>query len=308
MAKKQTALVIGGSGFLGGHIADELHRQGYAVTIFDRSAPTFEHPGYAFIQGSLTDPEAVHAAVAGMDYVYHFAGVADIGEAAANPVLTAQVNVMGTIYVLEACRAHGVKRLMYASTIYVYSAHGSFYKVSKQSTELFIENYFQEYGLRYTVLRYGSLYGRRSNHFNFIGKSVEQALTKGKIKRRGNGEEVRDYINVLDAARSSVALLKSEQPTEYVMLTGHQTYRVKDILAMIQEMFGANLELEYTDDRDAGHYMITPYAFRPKVARKYVLDYYHDLGQGILDVIYETHERLVQEGVPLVNAELPKSN
>ena len=292
-----TALVIGGSGFLGGHVADALHAQGYAVTIFDRRPPAFAHPGYGFIEGSLTDRGVVEKAVTGMDYVYHFAGIADIGEAAEDAVLTAEVNVMGTLYVLEACRKYAVKRLMYASTIYVYSAYGSFYRVSKQSTELFIDNYHKEYGLRYTVLRYGSLYGRRANDFNFIGKSIEQALTTGKIRRRGNGEEVRDYINVLDAARASVELLESDQPTEYVMLTGHQTFRVKDILAMIQEMFGAELEVEYTDDRDAGHYMITPYAFRPQVARKYVLDYYHDLGQGILDCIYEAHDRLATEGV-----------
>ena len=294
-----TALVIGGAGFLGGHVADALHEHGYRVTIFDRRPPAFAHPGYAYIAGSLTDREAVAKAVAGQDYVYHFAGIADIGEAAEDAVLTAEVNVMGTLYVLEACRRHGVKRLMYASTIYVYSAYGSFYRVSKQSTELFIDNYHKEYGLRYTVLRYGSLYGRRANAFNFIGKSIEQALTTGKIRRRGNGEEVRDYINVLDAARASVELLDSPRPTEYVMLTGQQTYRVKDILAMIQEMFGQELAVEYTDDRDAGHYMITPYAFRPQVARKYVLDYYHDLGQGILDCIYETHAALTAQGVPL---------
>ena len=297
--KKQSALVIGGAGFLGGHVADALHARGYAVTIFDRAAPRFEHPGYAFVAGSITDAETVDRAVAGMDYVYHFAGIADIGEAAADPVLTAEVNVMGTLNVLEACRKHAIKRLMYASTIYVYSAHGSFYRVSKQATELFIDNYHQEYGLSYTVLRYGSLYGRRANHFNFIGKSIQQALVDGKIQRRGNGEEVRDYINVLDAARASVELLRSEQATEFVMLTGHQTFRVKDILAMIREMLGAEVEVEFTDDRDAGHYMITPYAFRPKVARKYVLDYYHDLGQGILDCIYEAHDRLRADGVTI---------
>ena len=117
---------------------------------------------------------------------------------------------MGTMYILEACRAFNIKRFIYSSTIYVYTAHGSFYRSTKQACELLIDNYRQEYGLDFTVLRYGSLYGKRANHFNFIHNSIKQALIEGKITRKGDGTEKRAYINIIDAAKATVKALDEE--------------------------------------------------------------------------------------------------
>ena len=73
------------------------------------------------------------------------------------------------------------------------------YRSSKQSCELPLENYQKEFNLNFTILRYGSLYGSRANDFNFIRNSIRQALLEGIIVRNGNGEEIRDYINIVDA-------------------------------------------------------------------------------------------------------------
>lgn len=290
------AIVFGGSGFLGSHVADELDKADIEVTLFDIAPSRFLKEHYKMVVGSTSDKELVSDSIKGMDYVYHFSGIAGIADADVDPLATVEANFSSTLYILDACVKHKVRRLMYASTVYVYSEHGSFYRCSKQASEIFIENYHRVYGLSYTIMRYGSLYGKRSNHFNFIGNVIRQAILNKRIKRNGDGNEIRDYIQVQDAARMSVELLKVEKSNDHVILTGNQTMKVKDVLNMIKEIFGNEIEIEYLAGDNAGHYMITPYAFKPIVARKYTSDYYHDLGQGILDCIYEVHEQLLESG------------
>lgn len=292
-------IVFGGSGFLGSHVADQLTSQGYEVVIFDRIASPYLQKSQEMIIGNIMDREMVRSAISGADYVYHFAAIADISEAREFPIEAANFNIMGTMYILDACREYKVKRFIYSSTIYVYSDHGSFYRSTKQSCELFIENYQKEYQLDFTVLRYGSLYGPRANHFNFINNVIRQALLKKTIIRHGDGSEVRDYINVIDAAKSSVDVLSEEYRNSYIMITGPQTMKVKEILEMIKEMLNGEISIEYQLGQFSGHYQITPYSFKPKVALKLIPKNYHDLGQGILDCIYENYQLLKVEGLEM---------
>lgn len=290
------AVVFGGSGFLGSHVADELHSQGYEITIFDINPSPYLKKEFNMVVGNTSDKHLVSQTISGMDYVFQYSGIAGMKDADEEPIATAEANITSTLYILDACVRHNVKRFMYASTVYVYSAHGSFYRCSKQAAELFIKNYLAVYGLRYTILRYGSLYGKRANHFNFIRNIIRQAFLEKKMTREGNGDEIRDYIHVIDAARATVELLKSNKSADYVMLTGNRPIRVKDLLYMIKEILSDEVDIEFSDGVLEGHYQITPYSFKPDIARKYVLDHYHDLGQGILDCIYDVYEELLSDG------------
>lgn len=292
----QKVLVFGGSGFLGSHVADELTNRGYAVSIFDRQVSAFINIKQQMIVGDILDRNSVRNAVQHADIVFHFAAMADIQEARDYPVEAASFNIMGTMYILDACREFEVGRFVYSSTIYVYSDHGSFYRSSKQACELFIENYHKEYNLDFTILRYGSLYGARANNFNFIRNCIREALLEGKIIRKGDGEEIRDYINILDAAKASVDALDEHYRNGYLMITGSQTMKVKELLAMIREIMNEEVEVIYDNDKMSGHYKITPYSFKPKVAMKMSPKNFHDLGQGILDTIYEIYQELLSEG------------
>ena len=169
--------------------------------------------------------------------------------------------------------------------------------IRDRACELFIENYYKEYNVDFTILRYGSLYGKRANNFNFIKNSIRQALLEGKIVRNGDGEEIRDYVNILDAARLSVDALEQEYRNSFLMITGPQTMKVKELLLMIKEIMGDDIELVFTNDKMAGHYKITPYSFKPKVALKLMPKDFHDLGQGVLDSIYEIYQDLLDEGL-----------
>ena len=150
-------VVFGGSGFLGSHTADVLTEKGYDVVIYDISQSKYLKPSQRMIVGNILDEEKVRMSVEGADVVYNFAGIADIGEAVNKPVETVKYNILGNTIILDAAKEADVKRFVYASTIYVYSESGSFYRCSKNACELYLETYQKQYGLDYTVLRYGNL-------------------------------------------------------------------------------------------------------------------------------------------------------
>ena len=285
-------LVIGGSGFLGSHVADELTEKGHEVTIFDNIESKYINNKQKIVIGDITNFERLNSVIGNNQIVYHFAGIAGIQDASDNPIETVKNNILGTTYILESCKNNKIKRFVFASSIYVYSDLGSFYRTSKQSCELLIENYNKIYDLNFTILRYGALYGRRANDFNFIGSAIKQALLTKKIIREGTGEGLRDYIHVNDAAVASVNILDERYIDTYIMVSGNQIVRVKDILNMINEMLNQEIEIVYTKPEDEDHYEITPYTFRPRLAKKISLNEYHELGQGILDCIFDTYKHI----------------
>ena len=285
------AIVFGGSGFVGSHVVDALGAAGHEVTVFDL-VPGEERDGRAYVAGDVTDAAAVRDAIAGHDVVYNFAGLADIDECRDRPTDTARINVVGNAHVLEGCRAAGVKRYLFASTIYVASESGSFYRVSKQACELYVEEYRREYGLPFTILRYGTLYGRRATETNSVHRYLRQALVERRIEAEATGNELREYIHVEDAARLSVEVLADEFEGEQVVLTGHQPMRFRDLLELIREIVGDDVEIDLRPPADeaSAHYRITPYNFRPKLPRKLVSTHYTDLGQGLIDCLQELHD------------------
>lgn len=287
------ACVIGGSGFLGSHVCDQLTDAGYAVTILDRIASPWQRDMQRMITGDVLDAGALDEAVAGCEAVYNFAAIADIDEALTRPVETVRVNVLGNVLALEACRAHRVRRYVHASTVYVHSREGGFYRCSKFAAEQYVEEYSRTYGQDYTVLRYGSLYGPRSDDHNGLRRTVKRALETGRLSYEGSVEAMRQYIHVEDAARASVAALGDEFRNQHVVLTGQEPMRVLDLLKMLSEMLGLPQEVEFIDTDRPGHYVRTPYAYQPRLGRKYVPPMHVDLGQGLLELIHDIQKELV---------------
>ncbi len=285
-------IIFGGSGFLGSHVADALSDVGYEVIIYDIKSSPYLRKSQKMIVGDILDQPKVEKVVRDCDIVYNFAGIADIDEAIKRPLDSVRVNILGNSIILEACRKTNIKRFVFASSLYVYSKTGSFYRSTKQACELLIENYHEEFGILYTILRYGSLYGPRSDERSFIYRIIKQALTEGKISRQGDGEELREYIHVLDAAKGSVEILSEEFVNQHVILTGNQQMRIKDLLFMIKEMLDNKIEIEFLPPDKHSHYEITPYSFAPKVGKRLTYKTYLDLSQGILDNIYDLYKKI----------------
>lgn len=277
--------VVGGSGFLGSHVADQLSAAGHSVRIYDRIESVWKRPDQEMLVGDLLDVERLNDAIAGSDVVYNFAAVADLERALNQAVETVRVNILGNVQALEACRSSGVKRFVYASSVYVYSREGGFYRCSKQASEHYVEEYQRVFGLDYTILRYGSLYGPRSDDSNGLRRIVRGALETGRVRYEGSPEALREYIHVEDAARASVAVLGDDFRNQSVVLTGPESMRVLDLMKMLAEILGLPDSVEFVEGDYAGHYVRTPYAYQPKLGRKYVSPVHVDLGQGLLQLI-----------------------
>jgi len=295
------AIIFGGSGFLGSHVADALLEAGHTVTIFDIKPAPYRHERQTFIQGNILDATAVRSAMADQEAVYNFAGLADLDEAQAQPVETTRTNVLGNTTLLDEAVRAGVRRYIFASTLYVSGHAGGFYRASKQACELYVEEYQRWFGMDFTILRYGTVYGRRTNERNSIHRYLKQALLNRCIEAQGTGNELREYVHVTDVARASVEILSDNFKNEQVVLTGHHPMRFRDLLDMVREIVGSDVQVklkpvdpELEASGKSPHYSITPYSFRPKMPKKLVGHHYVDLGAGLKDCLTEIHDQAAQ--------------
>ena len=283
------AIVFGGAGFIGSHLADALTEAGHEVTIFDLLKSPYENPKQKTIIGDIQDQGQVFAALQKADVVYNLAGITDLDNSGTRPIETVRQNILGNTIILDACARAKIKRYIYASTIYVYSEKGGFYRCSKQACEAYIEEFQRKFGLEFTILRYGTLYGPRADEKNSIYRYLKQALTEKKITVFGSGFERREYIHVRDAARLSVDILDPKFANLHVTLTGHRSIYFKDILNVIVEILGNKVEIVYKENPDilGDHYEMTPYSYSPKVGYKLTSNLFTDLGQGLIEVMTE---------------------
>jgi UDP-glucose 4-epimerase len=150
-----------------------------------------------------------------------------------------------------------------------------------------VEEYQRTYGLDYTILRYGSIYGPRSDEHNGLFRVIKKALEDRVVSYNGHPDSIREYIHVDDVSRASVHVLNKEFANENVVLTGQESMRVHDILHMLAEIMGIPDKVEFVNSCYEGHYIRTPYSYQPKIGRKYVSSFHVDLGQGLLQMLDE---------------------
>ena len=291
-------LVFGGAGFLGSYVVDELITRMHDVTIYDLKTSLYTNVNATIIFGDIMDVEAVKAAIKGHDAVYNFAGLADLNDSIDKPVETVTLNVIGNLNILEAARLAGVKRYLYASSVYVFSQKGAFYGASKKSSELIVEQYGEQYDIDYTIVRYGSVYGERANSNNRIYRILREALTEHKITFKGNGLEEREYVHGRDAGKLSVDVLEDNKYcNQNVILTGIERFRYSDLLGFVKEMLNNEVSVEMLDQDYEGHYTLTPYSFSPSIGVKLVNNPSVDFGQGLLQCINHVFNELQEEGL-----------
>jgi len=270
-------IVFGGKGFLGSHVVDELRARGHEVKTYD------------LVDGQdILDAEAVARAAEDQEIIYNFAGHADLSASRLAPRKTLSANIIGNLNILFGSLS--AKRFIYASTVYVFSKKGSYYGISKQAAERCVE----EFGVPYTILRYGTVYGPRSDHKNRIYGLIYQALNEGKMYLDGTGKEEREFIHVKDAAKLSVDILDGYE-NKHVMLTGNERYTYTSVMDMISEIMDESIQpyvLDETNLGDTHHYDLTPYSYQPPQSLKLMANPYIDLGQGLLETIEDISARI----------------
>lgn len=290
-------VIFGGSGFLGSYLSDELLRNNFDIIIADTQKPKIHHPKQKFVKINILNLESIKSTIKGADVVYNLASLANLDDAAKDPLQTININVIGNLNLLEACRINGkIKRFIYASSAYALSNKGSFYGISKQLSEKLTIEYQNKFNLNYTIIRYGSVYGERAYQNNYIYQLLYHAIKYGELCLKDDGEDLREFIHASDVAKLSVKVLQDKKfENENIILTGLEKIKRIELFNMINEIMHCKFKIKKLKKRPIGHYKTTPYSYQPELAKKIFNNSYIDLGQGLVQCIKKINQDIRNE-------------
>jgi UDP-glucose 4-epimerase len=262
-------LITGGCGFVGTNLAHLLVPAGHEVRVLDdeslgkRSA--LGDLDVDFMKGSITDPEAVAAAVAGMDAVVHLAADTRVMDSIENPVKNFDSNVVGSFTVLQEMRKAGVKRIVAASTggailgevpcpvhEEIMPRPLSPYGASKLAMEGYLSAFAGAYGFKCAALRFSNVYGPRSFHKGSVVALFFRQIMKGEeLTVFGDGEQIRDYVYAIDLVKGIFAALQAEVTGVFQLGTGIPT-TLNQLIGEMREVVGplGDFKVNYVDRRD----------------------------------------------------------
>lgn len=232
---ERRALVTGGAGFVGSRLVDELIKGGFTVTVFDNmSTGTLANIGshignknFRLVRADVRDAKKIREETRRADVVFHLAAVVDVQRSIKDPSLVNQVNGLGTLNLLEACRAADIDLMVYASSCAIYGDRGrtkiredaplqplSPYAASKLAGESYCTSFHRTYGLPIVPLRFFNIYGPRQSSGPYAGvipKFVSRLLRNQPPIIFGDGKQSRDFVSVKDAVRAFLLPLRKRR-------------------------------------------------------------------------------------------------
>ena len=263
-------LVTGGAGFIGSHLVDALIEEGHDVAIVDDlSAGRSEliNPDARFYEVSITDFDGLSKVFAAErpQAVSHYAAQISVRASMTNPSFDAEVNVVGSVNVLQLAVTHGCERVLFASTGAVYSdpvrlpmdeSHpavpASAYGVSKLAAEDYLRFYGRVYGLQYVAFRYGNIYGPRQDPGGEAGVVpifAGQMLSGTQVTIYGNGSKTRDYIYITDVVEANLAAMRLPAAAEVLNLARGVEVSDYEVFDLVRQAAGVDVEPVYADKR-----------------------------------------------------------
>lgn len=262
---RRTVCITGGAGFIGSHLADGFLAAGDRVLVLDDlSGGKRENvpEGAELLVSDIRSPEAARwVAESGVDILVHHAAQMDVRRSVENPTFDADVNILGTLNLLEACRRGGVKQVLFASTGgAIYGEQEAFpateehptrpvspYGVSKLAVERYLYFFHVAYGLDVACLRYANVYGERQNPHGEAGVVaifLKRLLAGGTPTINGSGRQTRDYVHVSDIVRANLATAGRPGFFTYNVGTGQET-DVVDLYGRIAAALGLDRAAEH---------------------------------------------------------------
>lgn len=276
-------LVTGGAGFIGSHLAEEFVADGHNVVALDSMFDNYsinikrrnikeadnERGNYEFVEGDIRDEELIERYVNWADVVYHQAARVGVRDSVNQPRTYNDVNVCGTLNVLEAARKTEIERLVFASSSSVYgkpqylpydedhqTTPVSPYGISKLAAEQYVRMYHDIYGLPTVALRYFTVYGPRMRPNMAISNFVSRCFNGQSPIIYGDGSQTRDFTFVKDILAANRSLLGTNNADGEVMNIGStDNISIKELAEEVRDQLAPRIELEY-DERfvaDAEH-------------------------------------------------------
>jgi len=258
------SIVTGGSGFIGSHVVDKLLDAGHEVVVLDHRVKP-HRSDVEFKDVDIVDFSSVLNATKDCDYIFHLAAMSNVNHVYEKPVYSVDLNVTGTVNILEAARQNSCKRVIFASTVWVYSGcngtyvnesspffmpgAGHIYSSSKIACEFFICDYQKLYGLPYTILRYGIPYGPRMRMELVIPIFLKKAFDGKPLTLSGDGSQYRNFIYVEDLADAHIMALNDKAENEILNLEGMRRISIKEIAETIDVLYENDVTIKYIDAR-----------------------------------------------------------
>jgi UDP-glucose 4-epimerase len=267
------ALITGGAGFIGSSLADRLMADGIEIVVYDNLSTgrrefisgILDRTNSKFVQADVLDTGTLRGAMDGCDTVFHIAANADVRHGLEHPRLDLEQNTLAVSQVLEAMRAVGVSRIVFASTGSVYGepevfptpetcpfpVQTSLYGTSKLAAEGLIAAYCHGLGFTGVIFRFVSILGERYTHGHLYDFYRALRNNPRRLRVLGDGEQEKSYLYVGDCVEGILAGLESQSdPGCGIFNLGtDETVRVKDSIAEITGHMGLEPELEYSGGR-----------------------------------------------------------
>lgn len=264
------ALVTGGAGFIGSNIVRLLVDEGSQVTVLDNLLSGYRcnldpFPEVRFVEGDIRDPEAVLQAVADVEVVFHLAASVGNIRSIENPIQDSEVNVIGTLRVLEAARRAEVRKIVFSSSAGIFGElkylpiredhpvePDSPYGASKLGAEKLCLAYAKLYNIEAVCLRYFNVYGinqRYDAYGNVIPIFAHRLLHGLPLIIYGDGEQTRDFVNVRDVARANLMAAEANGLSGEFNIASGTAITINHLANLIREVSGMDTGVEYAPPR-----------------------------------------------------------
>lgn len=252
-------LITGGSGFLGLQLAKKLIKKKHKIIILDNRKLKLRNKNCHLIKGNIKNSKLLNKIMKRVDVVYHFAGISDIEYSILNPMETIETNIYGTFRILKACVENNVKKIVFGSSVYVQSSQGSFYRITKQTCELLLQEFKKRYNLDFVILRFGSVYGIGANKNNGLIKIIDRYFqNKNFLQYDGSHLAQRKFIHVNDVINACIHILNKKFENTIVMVTGKKYLKIKKVMKIISSILQIKKPLIFNNEKQNGHYILSP--------------------------------------------------
>ena len=304
-------LITGGAGFVGSHLVDHFLKSGYETVVFDNFysgkieniRQYMNNKSFQLIKGDVRSLEDVEKAVKSVDVVCHLAAIVNIPLSIENPLLTEDVNVKGTLNLLEACVKHDVRRFVYVSTCAVYGdalylpideRHPtnplSPYGASKLAAEHYCNVFNRINGLQTVCLRFFNVYGSRqpSGPYGGVITTFLNSLKKGEpLVINGDGNQTRDFLYVADAAKACMLALRCKNCSgkTFNIGTGVQTSINELAQILIKLMDKPNTKMIHADERRGD--IRESYANTSRAKKELGFEWDYSISEGLKKMVEE---------------------